>query len=67
MDTEGGIERGADFREEIRKALDSATVMIVVIGKQWTNCTDVEGGRRIDNPDDWVRNETATALKKQRV
>jgi hypothetical protein len=64
MDIEGGIERGADFPEEINKALQSAAAMIVVIGQQWLVCTDAEGNRRLDKPDDWVRHEVAFALRR---
>src|SRR5437764_8868699 len=46
------IEPGLDFAEVIRKALDSCTVLVALIGRQWTTLTDEEGRRRLDNPDD---------------
>ena len=64
MDIEGGIERGADFPEVIEKAVQSADAMIAVIGRQWLSCVDDTGKRRLDNPDDWVRNEIAAALQR---
>jgi hypothetical protein len=33
-----------------------------VIGEQWMNARNEEGGRRIDLEDDWVRIEIETAL-----
>lgn len=64
MDIEGGIERGADFPEVIEKTVQSADAMIAVIGRQWLSCVDDTGKRRLDNPDDWVRNEIAAALQR---
>jgi hypothetical protein len=39
-------------------------VLIAVIGQRWLNSSDEEGGRRIDHPEDSVRLEIATALKR---
>jgi hypothetical protein len=39
-------------------------VLIAVIGKRWLIFPDEEGGRRLDNPEDFVRIEIATALKR---
>jgi hypothetical protein len=64
MDTEGGIERGADFPEVIEKALASATAMVVVIGPRWISCADAAGQQRLQKSDDWVRNEIASALRR---
>ena len=64
MDTEGGIERGADFPEVIEKAVAVANAMVVVIGRQWLTCTDDAGHPRLHNSDDWVRNEVASALRR---
>jgi hypothetical protein len=38
-------------------------VLIAVIGKRWLISLTEQGGRRLDNPDDLVRLEIATALK----
>jgi hypothetical protein len=37
---------------------------IIVIGKRWLIASDEEGRGRLDNPDDLVRLEIATALKR---
>ena len=64
MDTEGSIERGADFPEVIEKAVASANAMVVVIGRHWLDCADATGKPRLHNNDDWVRNEIASALRR---
>jgi hypothetical protein len=64
MDVEGGIERGEDYTEVLERAVNSVDAMLVVIGRQWLACTDSSGRRRLDNADDWVRSETAIALRR---
>jgi len=59
-----GIEPGLDFVEAIDKAVSSCDVFIVVIGKQWLNVTDADGRRRLDNPEDFIRLELGTALRR---
>lgn len=57
------IPLGADFTVFIAEALKQCQVLIAVIGKDWLNAVDETGNRRLDNPEDWVRLEIATALK----
>jgi hypothetical protein len=64
MDVEGGIRRGADFAETLRAALAGAEAVVAVVGPRWTTCTRSDGRRRLEVPDDWVRNEIATALRR---
>ena len=58
------IEPGLDFAEVIREAVDSCTVLVALIGRQWATLTDEEGRRRLDNPDDYVRFEVQAALER---
>lgn len=57
------IPAGQKFSEYIRSELDSCKVMLVVIGNHWLSITDAHGKRRLDDPDDWVRQEVSTALQ----
>lgn len=59
-----GIEPGMDFVEAIDRAVGSCEVLIVVIGKQWLTCLEPDGKRRLDNPNDFIRLEAATALRR---
>lgn len=59
-----GIEPGVDFVEAIDSAVGSCDALIVVIGRKWLTCTDAAGNRRLDDPKDFIRLETATALRR---
>jgi hypothetical protein len=58
------LEPGLDFVEAIESALDSSEVLIAVIGRNWLTATDSAGQKRLENPDDYVRVEIATALRR---
>jgi hypothetical protein len=54
------IAAGADFRAVLRDAVRRAEALVVVIGRHWLETE--EGVRRLDDPEDVVRLEIATAL-----
>jgi formylglycine-generating enzyme required for sulfatase activity len=58
------IAPGVDFVKAIEKSVGSCDVLISVVGKHWLSATDEDGKRRLDNTDDFVRLEIATALKR---
>jgi len=58
------VDLGEDFVKTIEKTVGSCDVLIAVIGKGWLSSCDQEGQRRLDNPEDFVRIEIATALKR---
>ena len=58
------IGSGEDFRKAIESALNACDVALVVIGNTWATCTGKDGQRRLDDPNDWVRIETAAALRR---
>jgi len=59
------LEGGDPWREELDRRLDWADTVVVVIGKGWLTSADARG-RRLDQPDDWVRWEIAEALRRRR-
>ena len=58
------IRPGADFTKVVREAVDQTDVLLAVIGSQWLTLSAANGGRRIDQPDDWVAEEIGTALRR---
>jgi hypothetical protein len=58
------VDLGDDFVKTIEKTVGSCDVLIAVIGKGWLSSSDQEEQRRLDNPEDFVRIEIATALKR---
>lgn len=59
-----GIEPGRDFRRVIDEHVASCGVLLAIIGKSWLEAKDDAGLRRLDDPMDFVRLETASALKR---
>jgi hypothetical protein len=57
------ISLGRDFRLALEESLVSCSLMIVLIGKDWLAKNEA-GQVRLDNPDDGVRLEVGTALKR---
>src|SRR3954454_11760449 len=61
------LRAGVDFAEAIRSAVDRSAVVIALIGRDWTTCTTSDGRRCLDDPNDYVRLEIASALARERV
>lgn len=59
-----GIDPGVDFTRSLERALGACVVMLVLIGPQWLQIKDAQGRRRLDNAEDWIRQEIATALER---
>ncbi len=59
-----GIEAGRDFRKAIEESVSKCGVLLVVMGPQWLDAKDENGARRLDDPGDFVRIETASALRR---
>jgi TIR domain-containing protein/carboxypeptidase family protein len=57
------VEPGEDFVEVIEKKIAGCRALIAVIGKGWLGAAGDGGTRRLDDPEDYVRKEIATALK----
>jgi len=59
----GGIEPGENFHAALRREIDSAEIMLVVIGKNWALAEDDDGMIRLEEPRDIVRREVAIGLE----
>lgn len=59
-----GIDIGVNFATALERALGECVVMLVIIGPQWLEVRTESGQRRLDQPEDWTRQEVATALQR---
>jgi len=58
------IEAGRDFRKAIEEGVVKCGVLLVLMGPEWLDAKDETGARRLNDPGDFVRIETASALKR---
>jgi hypothetical protein len=61
-----GLAPGEQFLPRIEAAIADCDVLLAIIGKRWTT-TRAGGQRRLDNPNDVVRLEIATALRTKKI
>lgn len=59
-----GIDPGTDFRKAIDDNVACCGVQLAVIGPTWATIIGSDGARRLDNENDYVRLEIASALKR---
>lgn len=59
-----GISPGVDFRKVIDENVSQCGVLLALIGPTWATISGDDGKRRLENPNDFVRLEIATALKR---
>lgn len=57
-----GISAGDSWPERLRERINQSTVVLALIGPGWLTAADSFGRRRLDLPNDWVRNELTAAL-----
>jgi CHASE2 domain-containing sensor protein len=57
------ISAGAEFPKALEERLAASDVLLAVIGPQWSEVADARG-RRLDQPDDFVRREISAALAR---
>lgn len=58
------IAPGRDFRKAIDESVASCTVLLAIIGQEWLNTKDAQGRRRLEDANDFVRIELASALRR---
>jgi hypothetical protein len=59
------LDAGIDFADAIETSVGSCNILIAIIGKRWLISSVWKWKRRLNNPDDFVRLELATALKRK--
>jgi TIR domain len=60
------IAPGEDFVRRLESQIAQCDVLLAVIGKGWIDASNERGGRRLEDPDDFVRIEIASALKQNK-
>ncbi|MGH6673667.1 MAG: TIR domain-containing protein, partial [Xanthobacteraceae bacterium] len=60
------IAPGLDFVRVLNERVADCDVVLAVIGKNWIDARDQSGARRLDDPDDFVRIELASALDQDK-
>jgi formylglycine-generating enzyme required for sulfatase activity len=60
-----GIDVGVDFVELIEQQLRGCRVLLALIDPEWATAADSKGRRRLELPNDYVRIEVATALRRR--
>jgi hypothetical protein len=58
------IEPGRDFRKAIDQSVAACSVLLAVMGREWLEAKDGAGSRRLNDPNDFVRIELASALRR---
>ena len=61
------IEPGQDFVDAINNSVAEASVLLVLIGREWIKMTDKSGVLRLNNPEDFVRLEILAGLEQKTV
>ena len=60
-----GIRPGVDFVQAIEQNVADCGVLLAIIGPAWATITSASGQRRLDDPNDFVALEIASALKRE--
>jgi len=58
------IPLGTNFVDVLAEEIIKCDVLLAIIGPGWLNARDEKNQRRLDNPDDFVRVEVVTALRR---
>ncbi len=58
------IQAGNEWPASLRRAIQQARLVVVLIGDGWLRAADQYGRRRLDHPEDWVRQELVTAIER---
>ncbi len=58
------IEPGRDFRKAIDESVSNCSILLAMIGQEWLESKNDTGRRRLENPNDFVRMELASALQR---
>ena len=58
------IALGRDFRQVLQERLETCDILLALVGPNWLDARDAGGNRRLESPNDYVRQEISAALKR---
>jgi TIR domain len=58
------IQPGRDFRKAIDESINKCSVLLAIVGQGWLESKDGSGHRRLEDENDFVRLEIASALHR---
>ena len=58
------IKPGRDFVDAVQQAVGGCDGLVAIIGREWLTIPDAAGARRLEDPEDLVKIEIATALER---
>ena len=58
------IKPGQNFVDAVRQAVGNCDGLVAIIGREWLTISDATGAQRLDDPEDLVSLEIATALER---
>jgi hypothetical protein len=58
------IQPGRDFRKAIDECIHECSVLLAIVGREWLESKNASGQRRLDDENDFVRLEIASALQR---
>jgi formylglycine-generating enzyme required for sulfatase activity len=61
------MKPGVDFVKELEEQVSQCDIVLAVIGHNWIESRDETGRRQLDNPEDFVRIEIASALAQNKL
>ncbi len=61
------LEGGEQWPSRLRSAIAGSTVVLALIGREWLSLQGMYGVRRLDEPNDWVRQELELAFAEGKV
>jgi hypothetical protein len=61
------LEGGEQWPNRLRQEVERADVVLILIGPRWLTLQTADGIRRLDDPEDWVRQEIEQALAAKRT
>lgn len=62
-----GLRPGEHFGSRIEQRAEDCHVLLAIIGPRWGTVTGKDGRPRLQDPDDWVRREVETGLRRPDV